>query len=376
MMKKNIGIIVGLVAAVAVIYFTAPKYTKEAFKHWFANIDDYKLFYNDTLSVDTTSVIPSAIHIPSDQESLAFLDNSKTVAYLVIQNDSIIFERYYDEHNPNTLSGSFSMAKSVVSLAIGKAIAQGHIKGVTQKVKDFFPEWSTSYKGYDMTIEDLLTMSAGIHWREMYVNPYNITTSAYYGDNLYDLCNKMEMETQPGTRWEYQSICTQMLGMILTKSTGMSVADYVDEMIWKPMEMQSYALWSRDKKGGYNKAFCCLNATARDFGKLGLLVLHDGKYHNKPLIDSAYIYQATHPASALTYKGKRLSHYGYQFWILNRDGMQIPYFCGILGQFIFVIPEKNAVIVRLGKGIGISVDTYGHYKDAYRYVDIGMKMLR
>ncbi len=364
------------VAAMPAIYFTAPQYTQEGFKHWFANIDDYTIFYNDTIHTDSIEILPTGTIIAPNAEDLSYLEKSPTVAYLVIQNDSIIFEKYYDDYDKKSISGSFSMAKSVVSLAIGKAIEQGYIKGVKQKVKDFYPQWNTSFKGYDMTLEDLLTMSAGIRWREMYVNPYNITTSAYYGNDLDGLCKKMEMETQPGTRWEYQSICTQMLGMILTKSTGKPVAQYVEEILWKPLQMENSALWSRDKEGGHNKAFCCLNATARDFSKLGMLVLHNGKYNSISVIDSAYIYAATHPANALTYRGKRLSHYGYQFWILNHKGMHIPYFCGILGQLILVIPEKNAVIVRLGKGIGISLDEYGHYKDVYRYVDIGMRLLK
>lgn len=375
-MKKVIwGILLSLFALL-LLYFTAPNYTKESFKHWFANIDDYTIFYNDTLQTDSVAMLPIAYVENSNAEDLAFLDNSQTVAYVVIQDDSIIFEKYYDAYDKSSISGSFSMAKSVVSLAIGKAIEQGYIKSVKQKVKDFYPEWNTSYKGYDMTIEDLLTMSAGIHWREMYINPYNITTSAYYGDDLYALCKKMEMETQPGTKWEYQSICTQMLGMILTKSTGKSVAHYVEEILWKPLHMENNALWSRDKEGGYNKSFCCLNATARDFAKLGMLVLHNGKYQNNQIIDSAYIYAATHPADALIYHGKRLSHYGYQFWILNDKNRQIPYFCGILGQLIMVIPDKNAVIVRLGKGIGMHVDEYGHYKDVYHYLDIGSRLLK
>jgi CubicO group peptidase (beta-lactamase class C family) len=160
------------------------------------------------------------------------------------------------------------------------------------------------------------------------------------------------------------------------KATGKSVTQYATEKLWQPLHMEQQALWSTDHANGMEKAFCCLSATARDYAKLGQLVLQGGRWDSTQVIPAAYIKEATSPATyLLNKKNQPVNHYGYQFWIMHHKNLTIPYFCGIIGQFIFVIPEKNAVIVRLGANVANSLDDNEQYTDGFEYVDAGLSIL-
>jgi CubicO group peptidase (beta-lactamase class C family) len=136
------------------------------------------------------------------------------------------------------------------------------------------------------------------------------------------------------------------------------------------------ALWCLDKKDGLEKAYCCFNSNARDFARFGKLVLNHGSFNGKQVISEKYITETTTPArDLLDDEGKPLDFYGYQWWLVKRNGKYIPYMRGILGQYIFVIPEKNAIIVRLGR---VRSKSYiGHHpSDVITYLEEGMKMLK
>jgi CubicO group peptidase (beta-lactamase class C family) len=377
-MKKWPLWILVFVIILAGLYQIAPYHIKVASKLWFANIDDYKEFPNDTLRTSTPKpwVKANNYNLKNlSEEQLQFFRDRETKAFIVVQNGELVFEQYWDEFGADTISGSFSMAKSVISLLIGKAIEEQYIKSVDQHVSEFLPEY-LFVKGREVTIKDLLTMSAGFDWSEMYINPFTLTTEAYYGNDLNATLAKLGMKDEPGKVWNYQSVSTQVLGNILVKATGKSVTQYATEKLWQPLHMEQQALWSTDHANGMEKAFCCLSATARDYAKLGQLVLQGGRWDSTQVIPAAYIKEATSPATyLLNKKNQPVNHYGYQFWIMHHKNLTIPYFCGIIGQFIFVIPEKNAVIVRLGANVANSLDDNEQYTDGFEYVDAGLSIL-
>ncbi len=268
------------------------------------------------------------------------------------------------------------MAKSVVSLLIGVAIDEGAIKSVNQKVGDFLPQYKEGANA-QLTIRHLLTMSAGLNWDESYASPLSMTTAAYYGDNLEKLMQEMEVVTTPGQKTNYQSGSTQVLAQILKKATGKSLAAYASEKLWKPLGAQHDALWSLDQEGGDEKAYCCFNSNARDFARLGQLVLQEGNWEGQQLISSAYIKEATTPATDLEAQidESQNDYYGYQFWYLEHKGHKVAYMRGILGQYIFIIPDKNAVVVRLGHKRDKEKGAYFAPKDAFTYVDVALEIL-
>jgi CubicO group peptidase (beta-lactamase class C family) len=156
----------------------------------------------------------------------------------------------------------------------------------------------------------------------------------------------------------------------------MQVSEYASLKLWQPLGAQQNALWSLDKENGHEKAYCCFNATALDFAKIGQLILNKGKWNGQQLISEAYLQQATQPADHLkSESGSAVDFYGYQFWIIQHKGMRIPYARGILGQYIFVIPQKNAVVVRLGKKR--RTDRVGeHPSDVLLYLDAAFSVLK
>jgi CubicO group peptidase (beta-lactamase class C family) len=280
------------------------------------------------------------------------LESSASVAVTVFKNDSLLFEKYWDGYSDSSYSGSFSVAKTITGMLIGVALKEGKIKSLQDKVGDYLPDFKEGEKD-NVKIVDLLTMSSGTNWDESYINPFSVTTEAYYGDDLYKTATSVKIVHQPGTLFEYKSGDTQLLGLILEKATGESLSDYASEKLWRPIGASLPAYWSTDKKNGNEKAYCCFNSNARDFARIGLLLLHRGNWKGQQILDSGYCEQAVRPCMIKTKANSLCDYYGYQLWILP-DKPEIYFARGILGQYIIVDPVKNLVIVRLGKTAGNS----------------------
>ncbi len=157
---------------------------------------------------------------------------------------------------------------------------------------------------------------------------------------------------------------TQLLAFLVEKATGENISSYVSRKLWTPLQAEENALWSLDKKEGMEKGYCCFNSNARDFARFGQLILNNGYWNGKQLISESYLKEATTPDTTLLFtEYNETNHcYGFQFWHLNYKGMDIPYMRGILGQYVFIIPDKNAVVVRLGHKRS-KTRTSQHYPD-------------
>ncbi len=375
-MKKFLIIIVCLaVITVTLTTLTGTNYIYKALRYLTADIDDYKIFDNNTVTIGVTQPIPNSslykkIEIPN--EINAELEKINSVAFLVLKNDSVVIEKYWNGYSDSSYSNSFSMAKTIVGLLTACALQDGLIDSLDQHAGDFIPEMKEGHF-YKITIRSLLTMSSGTSWDESYGSPFSTTTEAYYGTDLYKTATSgLKCKQRPGTEWRYKSGDTQLLGLVLEKATGKSLSAYASEKIWKPIGAEHAALWSTDKEGGNEKAYCCFNSNARDFSRIGTLLLHKGNWNGKQLIDSALIELFTSPLSMKDDENETANYYGYQLWLLpDRPGV---FYCrGILGQYIIVIPQKNVVIVRLGEKRG---EIKAHsFEEVYTLVDWALKDL-
>lgn len=265
-----------------------------------------------------------------------------TVAYLIIKNDSIWFEKYYDNYNENSKSNSFSMAKSVVSALLGKAIMDGKIKGINQPVSDFIPEFKNGLAA-KVTIGDLSSMASGSNWDENYYSPFSITPKAYYGSDVESVILSREIINEPGKKFVYSSGDTQFLAMVLKRATKKSLSQYLSESFWIPMGAKHDALWQVDsEEKGVEKAYCCIASNARDFARFGKLYKDYGKWNGKQLLDSSFV------AKSITPRFKNSPQYGYGWWLKTQNGKQFFMMRGHLGQYVIVNPKDNIIIVRLG----------------------------
>ena len=326
-------------------------------------IDEYAIFPNNIVGTGTPrpwpvakgynkGVIPDSL-VPQFKKM-------KTVAFVVIKNDSLLHEQYWDGYSDTSHSNSFSMGKSITSILCGIAIAEGKIKSVDEKVSDFIPQYK---EGMDslLTLKDLLEMGSGINFGENYVSPFSYPAEAYYSSDVMEYTLKYKVTETPGTVWKYLSGNTQLLGYCVTKATGKSLSEYATEKLWKPLGAEHPAFWSTDHKGGLEKAYCCFNSNARDFARIGQLYLDSG-WCNYPTTHDT-VSDSIGRSTMTTYRGKQLvpkewvaasttpklvAYYGYQWWILKFEGHTIPYCRGLQGQYIFVIPDKKMVVVRLG----------------------------
>jgi len=350
-LKRIVLILLVLIALFSVYALISGKtYLFKAVIYNFANIDDYKKFTNNTVTVSTpqpwkVSANYNKVNYPDSLNSL--LENLSSVGLLMIKNDSVLFEKYWDGYKDSSLSGSFSMAKSITSLLIGVALKEGKIKSLQDPVGNFLPEFTDGEKA-KIKIIDLLTMSSGTDWNESYMNPFSVTSEAYYGSDLYKTATGVKAIKAPGSLHYYKSGDTQLLGLILEKTTGKSLSDYAAEKLWQPMGAQHPALWSTDHEKGNEKAYCCFNSNTRDFARIGKLMLDSGKWNGTAIIDSAYYANSIKTCGIIDEKGRACNYYGYQWWI-DPEHPEIFYARGILGQYIIIIPSKKTIIVRLGK---------------------------
>ncbi len=340
-----------------------------------AGIYDYKIFHNNTIKASDKPIFLKKSAFYNQKElSKVYLDEFlkyKTTAFLVIKNDSLLYEKYWADGGSDVISNSFSVAKSITGLLIGFAIQEGKIKSVDQYACEYLPEFYSVCKKH-IRIKDLLTMSSGLAWDERYFSPFSKTTKAYYGCNLYNQMMNLRVVHTPGYTFRYLSSNTQLLGLILKEATGKSLSKYAEEKLWQPIGAENDALWMLDRKNGDEKAYCCFNATAKDFAKIGLLMLHEGECNGQQIIDKEYIRQSITPAKNLTdNEGNSVDFYGYQWWLLKYKDMSITIAWGLYGQFIIIIPEKQMVVVRLGHKS--TKKTIGHFSaDLYMYIDAAL----
>lgn len=338
-----------------------------------AEIDDYPHFDNRVVLsgvYQPWKVAPKERTIKMSKRLLEENERLKSVAFLVVHKDEIVMEKYWEGYNEKSHSNSFSMAKTIVTMLMQKAIQDGYIKGLDQKVGDFFPHFAKG-KGAKLTVGDLSSMSSGLDWDERYSSPFSVTTEAYFTEYLDSLILRLGIVEEPGKEYKYLSGSTQLLGMVIKKATNKNLSDYAAEILWGPMGASDDAYWMLDKKGGVEKAYCCFNSNARDFARFGKLWLQKGNWNGVQIIDTAFVELSVRPVFEET------PFYGYSWWLDNDYfNTQIFSMNGHLGQYIITIPEYDLIIVRLGHTRDIKEEGMNIPKDFYTYIEEVLKLIK
>ncbi|MHA7880174.1 MAG: serine hydrolase domain-containing protein [Saccharospirillum sp.] len=283
----------------------------------------------------------------------SFLERTETTGLLVVHAGSILHEDYRLGADEHSLFTSWSMAKSVLSALIGIAIEEGHIGSVRDPIGLYVPSLREADYGA-VPIEDALTMSSGIHFDEDYDHPLSDINMLFIramamGVPVEQTIMTLESVREPGTYNDYVSSDSMALGLVLEHATGMRVAEYLSSRVWEPMGAEADATWSTDRTGR-EFALCCINATLRDYARFGRLYLEGGARDGQPVVPSDWVQRSINPTAAHLQPGDNPDSswtfgYGYQWWLPEApqgDFLAI----GVWGQYIYVHPELDVVIVK------------------------------
>lgn len=309
-----------------------------------AHIDDGNLFPSNPIATEEPKLWeedPDYNKKDLPKHLVENLKHSRTAAFVVIRNGKILHEQYWNGYNQLSQTNSFSMAKAVTVMLLGKALEEGIIPAIDEKLSDFYSEFKDKPFGNEVTLKNLAQMESGLDWDENYNNPFLPNAKAYYGKSLVKAVFSRKFKEEPGTRFEYQSGSTQLLGFALRKALNQPLASYLSEKFWIPLGMEQNAKWSTDDYG-MEKTYCCIHSNARDFAKLGQLFLNDGKAGDQQILNADFIEQMRTP----TEKSENI--YGMGLWINHDNPIKHYYFLGLQGQYIIMVPEHNIVIVKTG----------------------------
>ncbi len=362
MMKKNKTLFIALISLVllgTIVYLSPYKYLVKGMSLTYlkgeksANYLDWKYFDLRKMQNNPSKifVIPSKNYSKSnglDTQLLSMLTKTNSGSYIVLKNDTIVSEHYFNGVTDSSQTNSFSIAKTITTLLVQKAIQDKIIGSWDDKVIDYLP-WLTGEFAKDLTLRNLSTMTAGLDWEENYLSPFGVSAKAYYSNDVEAVMKQVAVIKKPGENFNYQSGSTQLLGLVLKKAldkTGKykSISEFTQESLWNKIGAEYPAFWSLDAENGKELTYCCFDATARDFAKLGQLVMHHGKNNwGESIIDSAFLDMAQKPFKSV--------NYGHSFWIGETKGIPFTYFQGLHGQYIAIVKNENAVVVRTGHGI-------------------------
>ena len=291
--------------------------------------------------------LPKNVNYGGTEISLEkFIDDTETNAFLVIKDGKLVFEKYYNGKSKDTLLPTYSVAKTLTSIMIGQLITAGKLKESDTFVS-ILPEYKEGTDFDLVTIRDLLDMNSGIGVSDNYPtgpSGWGVAIAQMYAstDLYWWLHHNQKMWEKPGTKPEYRSINTQLLGMVIAKLTGETVSEYFQKNVWQPIGAQSQAKWNVDHVGGIEKTFCCFNATARDFARVGQLFVNNGAANigGGSVISASYLKRMSTPVVTLDY------NWGYsaQTWHPFPDSILL---LGLHGQYIYVQPKEQVVIVKL-----------------------------
>ncbi len=317
----------------------------------------------------------NTIHI--SDSLMAQIDSNDTHAFLVIQNGKILYEKYFDGYTKDSISGSFSAAKSIISMLIGIALEEGKIKSLDEPVGNYVPHFKEGNLS-KIRIKDLLTMSSGTNYSDSDQSYFGLHAKLYYADNVEYVVNSMEAKEPAGVKWQYRSGDTQVLALIVEKAFNKSISQLTEEYFMQPMGAEHDSQWLLDGDRKHEKAFCCYNGIARDYARFGALMLNLGKWKDKQIVPQSYMEKALKPASYLQdpqENNKPVDFYGYQFWIVNHKGLAVPSMNGLFGQYVYAIKEKNAIVVRLGE-TAVTKPIHHYQPENFLYIDAAMSILK
>jgi CubicO group peptidase (beta-lactamase class C family) len=373
--RLAMGISLGLIGLLAIALITLllpypPEYVWRVLRWGQSDVQDYLRFparsvepgpVNFSFREDHDEALVRSLFaehaaVPNLDE---FLAETGTQAFIVIQDDNILYEQYFNGTERDSIVTSFSMGKSFTSALVGAAIADGFIHSVDDPITDYLPELAERDARFRaITIRDLLRMSSGIRYVETgFINGDDATT--YYYPDLRSLAlNETRIEREPGEVFLYNNFHPLLLGLILERATGMTVAGYLEEKFWLPLGMEYHASWSLDERG-FEKMESGINARAIDFARFGRLFLNNGHWQGTQVLPAGWVVESTAPDAAQAPAGyyaglpgfsEQGGYYRYMWWGIGREDGSYDFTAhGRYGQYIYVSPQKKLIIVRNGE---------------------------
>ncbi len=284
-----------------------------------------------------------------------YLSRHRTTGLLILKGDTTLAERYQYDRKPEQRMASYSMAKTIVAMLVGVALSEGQVQSLDDRAEKYVAELKGTPYG-ETAIRHLLTMSSGVRFTETYSGGDDVATLvrlSVLGESDGGAETVMPFRTRdraPGERFHYSSAETQVLGLVLRAATGKPLAEYLSEKIWQPMGAEADASWIIDK-GGYEAAYFGVNATVRDYARLGMLLANDGALDGRQIIPAGWVRAATTPPAKQFQPGQMNSFfgYGYQTWIVPGKERQFL-LRGLRGQGVFVDPKSKVVMVHTAAG--------------------------
>ncbi len=284
-----------------------------------------------------------AVEIKTEERTLTvdeYFVQQNVAGLLVIKDGNIVYERYGLGNTEDSKWVAFSVAKSITSMLVGAAIQDGYIKSVDEKVTDYLPRLKNS--AYDQSsIRNILQMSSGVEWNEDYADPESdigiMARDAPDTLQLYEYLRNKPRDVEPGEVFNYNTAETNLAGTLLRSAIGNNLATYLSEKIWVPFGMESDANWMLSEPGGGEFGGCCINATLRDYGRLGLFAMNGGRLADGTrVLPEGWMAESTSPSKG--YDG-----YGYFWWLGENKTYRAS---GIFGQAIFIDPTENVIVAQ------------------------------
>lgn len=379
--KVAVAVVFGLAFLVGIVYLraflTLDSSTFSRALLWVdADVDDFRRFPARPIEAPEDPYfyekgsgyplgLPRDVVLPEGYDDLeSFLRSTETTAFIVVKRDHLLYERYFNGYEQDSIQTSFSVAKSFLSALVGIAVDDGLIS-LDDPVTDYIPELKERDARFErITIRHLISMSSGLRYEEN-GTPWSDDTETYYSPNLRRLAlTDSEIIGPPGEHWHYNNFNPLMVGMVLERATSQHVAEFMEARLWQPLGMEADASWSLDSEAsGFEKMESGINARAIDFAKMGSLFLHGGEWNGSRILPASWVRGST----AVSDEHDPSQAYGYWWWTYRDDELG-DYFAarGNKGQFIVVIPEREVVVVRNGRDFGDVDDWVGSIADIAR----------
>ena len=295
---------------------------------------------------------------------VAYAEQLESFSLIVHHGGAIQFETYWQDFGPDSVTETYSMAKSVLGIMFGFAVEDGTIASLDDPVIKYVPEWAGTDRE-SMNLRHVLHMASGLeHHRfnfKLLQNPYGKALRLFIGTDMEQAILRFDVDAEPGTKFTYNSANTQLLMLILQRATGKAYTDYVSEKLWRPLGAKDATLWM-DRPGGMPKAYSFFQARPRDWLRLGLAIKNNGRVEDRQIIPAGWLTQMQTPSP-------NNPKYGLQMWIGSphvperfynsntpfgvKQAMpfavdDVVFFDGGGGQRVYVIPSADVVLVRTG----------------------------
>ncbi|WP_316735368.1 serine hydrolase [Pedobacter aquatilis] len=371
--KRIFAVLITIVLIAAITLFAWKPYLIRVLQYRTPDANTYKIFpqalvhksdsafhfiktTNKRNDLDTLHVFDAKNQFISFKD---YFKNGEINAFLVIRNDTVLYEKYDNGYSDSTLTTIFSGAKSIISIMIGKALDNGSIKSLNEKVINYIPELKANSAYQQITIKNLLDMKSGLKFQDALGG----ITKAFFSDEAkyfytHDMkaeLMKVKLVNKPGTLWQYKSIDPILLAWVLERATGKSVANFFEENIWKDLGTEYNASFGLDHKNGLANTASRFQVTAIDLAKIGRLFLNKGNFNGKQIISENWVKQSINIDSekAASAKGWQKSAHHFLWWI-PQEGDNGDYAAeGMLGQRLYLDPKTNTIIVQFAsRGAG------------------------